>query len=136
MSSDLIAQFQKDVDVAGALAASSSPGFTWGRSGLAIPSGTFLLNDTVPSSATGRTVPLTGNITRVFVANGASNTFTVDILKRTGPGTFSSLTTIALVAQRVKSVSALLVAVAADDEIAVKILSGTCDNVVVGVIIQ
>ena len=117
-------------------AISASPGFTWGRNGTSIPAGTFLLNDSVPSSATGRAVPLSGNITRIFVTNGANNTFTVDILKRTGPGAYTSLTTVVLTAQRSKVASGLTVAVVEDEELAVKILSGTCYNVVVGVIIK
>lgn len=36
-------------------AVSASPGFTWGRSGV-IPSGSWLLNDTVPANLSGREV--------------------------------------------------------------------------------
>lgn len=117
-------------------AVSASPGFSWGDTGN-INAGTFLLNDNVASNKTGRIVPLqNGEITQVFVANENTNTFTVEILKRTGPGTFSSLTTIALTAQRTKTESKAGVTVTLGDELVCKILSGSCKNPVVGVIIR
>jgi len=47
----------------------ASPGFTWGRSG-AIPANTWLLNDSVPSNLSGRTVFLSNaEIKKVYTAN-------------------------------------------------------------------
>jgi hypothetical protein len=117
-------------------AVSASPGFTWGDSGN-INSGTFLLNDTVPSNQAGRMVPLkSGEITKIFVANQDANTFTIEILKRTGPGTFSSLTTVSVVAARTKVETKSGVSVAENDELVCKVSAGSCKNPVVGVIIR
>lgn len=117
-------------------AISASPGFTWGDSGN-VNSNTFLLNDTVPSNQAGRMVPLqSGEITNIFVSNQDANTFTVEILKRTGPGTFTSLTTTSLVAQRTKTESKTGVSVSLNDELACKISAGAAKNPVVGVIIK
>jgi len=117
-------------------AITASPGFTWGDSGT-VNSGTFLLNDTVPSNLAGRIVPLTtGEITQVFVSSQDVDTFDIQVLKRTGPGTFSVLTTISLTAQRIKTETKTGVSVALGDEIATKLSAGSGKNVVVGVIIR
>jgi len=51
------------------VAVSASPGFTWGRSGN-VNVNTWLLNDSVPSNLSGRTIFLnSASIIRVFVAN-------------------------------------------------------------------
>lgn len=114
---------------------SASPGFTWGRSGQT-NAGTYLQNDTVPSNQTGRIVPIsTAEISKVFVANEASNTFSINVLKRIGVGSFTTLATISLVAQRVKTQSFTGVSVALGDEIAVQVASGSCKNPVVGIVI-
>jgi hypothetical protein len=48
---------------------SASPGFTWGRSGN-LPPGTWLLNDTVPSNVSGRTVFLhNAFVQNIYIAN-------------------------------------------------------------------
>ena len=116
-------------------AVTASPGFTWGDSGN-VSSGSFLLNDTVPSNKAGRAVPLKdAKITKVFVTNEITNTFDVQILKRLGPGSFSVLTTISLTAQRKKVQSYTNVNVDEEDELAVRTAVGSCKNPVVGVII-
>jgi hypothetical protein len=68
-------------------AVSASPGFTWGRSG-AIPAGTYLQNDTVPSNTSGRVVfLLNAKITRVFVANqNATAGIIVNVYSHDGNG--------------------------------------------------
>ena len=48
---------------------SASPGFTWGRSG-AVSANTWLLNDSVPSQRSGRTIFLSNAVVqKIFVAN-------------------------------------------------------------------
>jgi len=124
-------------ELCAAVDVSASPGFTWGRSGNGIAATSYLLNDTVPSNQSGRMVPLTGEIVTVFVANANSNTFDITIQRRTGPGTFTDLATISLTAERVKTETlGVPVAVSLNDEIAVKVSSGTCDYPVVGVVIK
>jgi len=117
-------------------AVSASPGFSWGDTG-SLNSGTFLLNDNVASNRTGRIVPLQfGEITQVFVANENANTFTIQILRRTGPNTFVPLTSVSLTAQRSKTESKAGINVGLGDELACRVSAGNCKNPVVGVIIR
>jgi len=118
----------------GSSSISASPGFTWGVSGN-VSSGTYLLNDTVPSNRTGRLVPLyDGIISEVFVANEDSNTFTIAIEKRSG-ASFIELCAVSVTSARIK-VQSFEVSVDYEDELAVKVKSGSCKNPVVGVVIK
>jgi len=111
----------------------ASPGFTWGRSG-AIPAGTWLQNDTVPSNITGRHVFLTSaKIKKIFIANENINTFNLEIYEHDGT-TYTLLTTVTVTSLR-KVSFALDVSVTFNKEIAIKVSSGSCKNIVCGLII-
>lgn len=75
---------------------SASPGYTWGRSG-PINAGTFLLNDGVVSSTAGRIVSFNGTITHVYIDTPNSDTFTLAVMQRTAPATFSTLGSVSVV---------------------------------------
>lgn len=114
------------------VSASASPGFSWGRSG-AIPTNTYLLNDSVPSNVTGRVVPLTtGTIKKAVIACGTSSTFDVKIQRRSG-ASFVDLATVSVSAARTK-VQTLSVSVSSGDELAILVSSGSTDNLVVSLI--
>lgn len=115
---------------------SASPGFTWGASGN-LNSGSYLLNDTVPSNVAGRMVPLTsGYIAQAFVAVENSTTASFVIQKRSG-ASFVDLTTITLTAARVGTFNlGTSITVSLNDEIAVKVSSGSCKNPVLGLVIK
>ena len=118
----------------GADSTSVSPGFTWGKSGN-VGSGTYLLNDTVPSNIAGRLVSIEeGIISEIFVTSQDVDTFVVAIEKRNG-ATFIELATLTVTAGRTAtgSYSAL---VYRGDELACRIKSGSCKNPVVGIIMQ
>lgn len=122
--------------IGGADSIAASPGFTWGKSGN-IGSGTYLLNDTVPSNRTGRLVPTYDSIiSEVLVAGEYGNTYTctIAIEKRNG-ASFTELCTVSLSAERIK-VESFSCLVAREDELAVKVKSGSIKNPVVGVIIK
>lgn len=56
-------------EVKASVAASASPGFTWGRSGT-VTKNTWLLNDSVPSNTSGRIIALNGAVIKeIFCAN-------------------------------------------------------------------
>ena len=117
---------------------SASPGFTWGSSGSNVK-GSYLLNETVPSNVAGRVVPLNnGSIREIFVANEISTTFTINIEKRTGPGTFTVLTSATVVAAR-NGTFVVDVAVSKGDELAARISPSSANapkNTVCGIIIK
>ena len=117
-----------------ALGFSASPGFTWGRSGT-VNAGFYLLNDGVVSNTTGRLITFTtANLRKILIANENINTFTVVVEERDG-FTGTVLATIPVVASRTKSIN-LNVPVTPGKELAVKILSGSCKNPVVGVFLD
>lgn len=117
-----------------ATAVSASPGFTWGSSGN-IPSGSYLLNDTVPSNRAGRLVPVSGgSIQTIFVTAEIANTFDV-IIQRNILGVFTTLVTVSMIASR-KNTFSVNIPVSLNDEIAVKIDNGSAKNPVVGVVIK
>lgn len=122
-------------EVGNTAAVSASPGFTWGGSGTK-NAGTYLLNDTVPSNLSGRSVPLaSGVISSVFVALSEAGTVELVIQKRSG-GSFVTIGSIALTAERVKIDATLNAAVTYGDELAVKIESGSCKDPIVGIVIK
>lgn len=111
---------------------SASPGFTWGRSGNN-SSGTWLLNDGVPSSRTGRTVNLIGpSIVAYSIANENINTFTVGVYEHEGDSiNLVLLGTIPVTAARSAN-GFINFPITQGKQIAVKIESGSPDNIVVG----
>jgi hypothetical protein len=120
-------------EVANKIAISASPGFTWGRSGNVV-AGAWLLNDSVPSSVVGRLMFLSNAyIKNVFITNENASTFTVQIYEHDGT-TYTLLTSVSLTSQRQKSESKNI-AVTFGKELALKISSGSCKNVVAGLII-
>lgn len=113
---------------------SASPGFTWGRSGN-VSSGAWLQNDRVPSNLAGRKVDFsTPSLKKILVSNEKNNTFTVGIYEHDGT-TYTQLATLALSSERTKSAS-YSISVTNGKELAVKIESGSCKNVVVGVVLS
>jgi hypothetical protein len=66
------------------VAVSASPGFTWGRSGN-VSTGTWLLNDSVPSNTSGRLIFLnSAEIVKIFIANEDATILSVDIYSHDG----------------------------------------------------
>jgi hypothetical protein len=113
----------------------ASPGFTWGKSGT-VTAGTYLLNDTVPSSLTGRIIPVyNGLVTKMFISVQTATTCTVKLQKRSG-ASFVDLATITLSAARTNVQTYVGVNLTYQDELAVVVSSGSCSNPVVGAIIE
>lgn len=117
------------------IGASASPGFSYGRSGTS-NSGTYLQVDNVPSNQAGRIVPFTGaEISNVFVACRDNATFTLEIQTRVG-NTFTTIYTVTLTNQRKKSEQVTGVLLALNDELAVKVGTGSAQDIVVGIILK
>lgn len=111
----------------------ASPGFTFGRSGVS-NSNTYLLCDTVPSNISGRTVPVTGYIEEVFVAQELTDTFTFKIQKRVG-ASFTDLLTLTVTASRTANFNTFA-SVSRGDELAVIISNNSTKNAVIGCVIK
>jgi hypothetical protein len=111
-----------------------STGFTWGRSGN-VNTNTYLINDSVPSNIAGRIVPVnTGKIVQVLVSSQNADTFTVLIQKRSGVS-FINLGSFSVSASRLASFTATI-PVALNDELVLKLSSGSCSNLVVALVIR
>jgi hypothetical protein len=112
----------------------ASPGFTWGRSGN-VGSGTYLLNDSVPSNAAGRTVLLTSaSITDVAYANDTVSTFNLKIEEHDGV-TFTTLGTFTITAGQAGRFQTNL-ALTTNKMIAVSVSSGSAHNLVVSLVLK
>lgn len=116
------------------IANAASPGFTWGRSGN-VSSGSWLQNDSVPSNISGRKIDFSSpKLNKILVTNENNNTFTVGVYEHDGT-TYTQLATLALTAERTKSAS-YSVNITNGKELAVKLESGSCKNIVVGVVLS
>jgi hypothetical protein len=114
---------------------SSSPGFTFGRTGTC-SGGTYLQCETVPSNISGRWVYINpATIKRVFITNETTTTFTVEVTYHSGSQIGEvSLGTVTVVAAKGNDFTVNW-AVPTDKQIAVKIANSTANspkNIVVG----
>jgi len=113
---------------------SASPGFTWGKSGNLI-SGTWLLNDTVPSNKAGRRNFLeNAEVIKVFVSSENTDTFDISIYEHTGSGTEVLVGTVSIVAARSGDFDVTW-SITTGKELAVQVSSGSAKNVQVGILI-
>lgn len=117
------------------IGASASPGFSFGR-GSTSNAGTYLQVDSVPSNQAGRIVPFTGaEISNVFVACRNNSTFTLEVQTRVG-NVFTTIYTISLTNERKKSEQVTGVLLSLNDELAVRVGSGSAADIVVGIILK
>jgi len=122
------------------VAVSASPGFTWGRSGNVGPS-SWLLNDSVPSNVSGRTIFLiSAQILKVYVANqDAQANITFGIYEHSGDGTgMTLLGTVTTAASRSNTFSVAW-NVTLNKQLAIKVAStssASAKNPVVGVLLK
>jgi len=121
------------------VAVSASPGFTWGRSGAVNPN-TWLLNDSVPSNLSGRTVFLnSANVIRIFVANqNATAGIQIELYSHDGNSVnLTLLTTVTTLATRSNSFT-VAVPIAFNKQLAFKTKAGSVAgaNMVVGCLIS
>lgn len=133
---------QDAIDELSATAAvSASPGFTWGKSGSAGP-GEYLYNDQVESNKSGRLVPLNNAIVTKFFVNNTKNTGTRKLqLVRRRPaqtGTWTVIASITLASGQYANAFDVSASVLLNDELAVRVASGSNDfeNAIVGIIIN
>jgi hypothetical protein len=113
----------------------ASPGFSWGRSGN-IPSNTWLLNDSVPSNRSGRTIMLNnGVIEKVSVATEDIDTYNLEIYQHDGNEiNLTLLYTINVVATRAQQYTIPNIAITQGKQLAIKVGTGSAKNIVVGLI--
>jgi hypothetical protein len=131
-SSDTQNAIEEVLNIAGA---SASPGFAFTRSGNVGP-GAWLQNGTVPSNITGITFPFyQGKLTEVTFSNEDPATCTLGIYEH-DKTTYTLLYTMTVTAQysQVDSVSG--VSVTRGKEIAVQVLTGSCKNASVQLILK
>ena len=120
-----------------ASANSSSPGFTWGRSGN-LSTNTWLLNDGVPSNKAGRTIVLSNaKIAKIFTASEDLNTYDVGIYSHDGDDiNITLIATLVVTASRTGNSGTVSISVPSGKQLGVKIDTGSAKNLVVGIIMQ
>lgn len=111
---------------------SASPGFSWGRASN-VNTGTWLLNDSVPSNKSGRTVNLSNpSIKAISISAEDISTFDITIYEHEGDSiNLTSLGTVNIVNARSFSTT-LNFPVTSGKQLAVRLTSGSAKNVVVG----
>lgn len=113
----------------------SSPGFSFGRSGTT-NAGTYLQVDTVPTNKAGRIVPFeTSELSNIFVSCENESTFSIEIQKRVA-NVFTTVYTFNVTSARVATIEITDVPFTLGDEIAVKVGSGSVQNIVVGLLVK
>lgn len=114
---------------------SASPGFTWGSSGN-VTSGTWLLNDTVPSNKSGRAIFLTGaTLEHIFVRCELAATFDIKIYEHNG-ATYTLITTVSIVAARAGDFAIASLPLTTGKELAMQLANGSAKNPVVGCVLK
>jgi hypothetical protein len=114
---------------------SASPGFTWGSSGNTT-SGSWLINDSVPSNKAGRAIFLNNaTLEYVFVRCELAATFNLDFYEHDGI-TFTLITTVSIVAARGGAFPIASLPLTTGKELAVQLSGGSAKNPVVGCILK
>jgi len=115
---------------------SASPSMSWGKAGNA-NSNTWLANEGVPSNIAGRVIFLySPKLTNLYVASNSAATFTLEVYQHDGV-TYTLLTTVSIVAQRAASfVFSPVITLTQGKELAIKIGSGSAQNIIVGAIVR
>lgn len=122
-------------EVANTVDTSASPGFTWGSSGN-VTSGSWLLNDTVPSNKAGRSIFLTGaTLEYVFVRCELASTFSIEVYEHDGT-TYTLITTVTITAARAGDFPVASLPLTTSKELAMKLSSGSAKNPVVGCVLK
>lgn len=121
------------------VAVSASPGFTWGRSGT-ITQSTWLLNDSVPSNLSGRTVFLnSAEIVRVFVANqDATSGIIIEVYTHDGDSVNLTLVGSVTTAATRSNTFTVSLPITLNKQVALYIANGSASgkNMVVGCLIK
>jgi hypothetical protein len=123
-------------EVANTVATSASPGFSFGRASNT-NAGTWLNCEGVPSNKAGRWVYINNAVvTRVFVSNEQTTTFSIGIYSHDGNEV--NLTLLGTVTVTASTGDAFVVnfPVATDKQLAIRVDSGSARNVVAGLELQ
>lgn len=122
-------------EVANEVDTSASPGFTWGSSGN-VTSGSWLLNDTVPSNKAGRSIFLTtATLEYVFVRCELASTFDIKVYEHDGT-TYTLITTVSIAAARSGDFVIASLPLTTGKELAMQLANGSAKNPVVGCVLK
>jgi len=117
------------------LSVSASPGFTWRRSGNTT-TGTWLLNDTVPSNKAGRrNFLVNAEVIKIFVSCEVAATFDIEVYEHNGSGTEVLLGTVNIIAVRSDDFDVSF-SITTGKELAIRTATGACKNPQVGLIVS
>lgn len=114
---------------------SASVTFTWGRSGVTV-SGTWLLNESVPSNKAGRANVLNATqVVKFFSASEDLDTYTLELYEHEGDEIGLTLIhTLTVTASRTGNSGTISAAITSGKQLAIKLATGTARNIVCGII--
>lgn len=118
------------------IGASASPGFSWGRAGNNT-SGTWLLNEGVPSNRSGRLVFINNPVlAQIFTASEDLATYTLTVYEHEGDEINLTVIDTLNVTNARGASKVSTVSLTPGRQIAVRITSGSARNIIVGAIIK
>jgi hypothetical protein len=111
----------------------ASPGFLWSGAGV-VNAGSFLKNAEIPSNNVGLLVSVAnGELKEVFVNNKSNNTFTIEIMYRSGASylSFSTPAVVTVSAARGTTATFTGINLSLGDELVCKVTSGSGEDIIV-----
>lgn len=112
----------------------AAPPFEFARSGN-VPTSSFLNHQGVPSNVTGKQVPVNiGKLTTIYVNTEAPSTFDLVVFKYPSPFTTIAVFSIIAAAGGVYTVPTPPIVTSAD-QLGMRIINGSCKNIIAGYII-
>lgn len=120
------------------IGASASPGFSWGRSGGLLASTWLQVDGGVPSNSAGRYVAINNPVVALFFCSSDTvSTFTLTMYSHDGDSTnLTVLGTLTITAARGGTSGAVSWPTAKGKQIAVRLTSGSANNLVAGAILK
>lgn len=120
------------------IGASASPGFSWGRSGGLFASTWLQVDGGVPSNSAGRYVAISNPVVALFFCSSDTvSTFTLTMYSHDGDGiNLTVLGTLTITSARGGSTGVVAWPTAQGKQIAVRLTSGSANNLVAGAILK
>lgn len=120
------------------IGASASPGFSWGRSGGLFASTWLQVDGGVPSNSAGRYVAIASPVVALFFCSSDTvSTFTLTMYSHDGDGiNLTTLGSLTITSARGGSTGPISWPTAQGKQIAVRLTSGSANNLVAGAILK
>ncbi len=109
--------------------------FNWARSGV-VPAGSWLLNDSIPSNKSGRTLSISSaNVVRFFSASDSLDTYVLELYEHDGNSVnLTYKTNLTVSSSRIGNSGSISIPVTNGKQLAVKLATGSAKNIICGIL--